>query len=116
MTDPIKKESNGHGGRRPGAGRPPGTLDRATKAQKGTLEELARQYTQTALDVLIEVARNGESESARVTAANSLLDRAYGRARQSIEYVQLDPATLDKLTDEQLQAKAQETVRRLRIA
>jgi hypothetical protein len=74
------------GGRRPGAGRPAGARSRATAAHKATLSDLAREHTTTALQVLVDVAKKGESESARVAAANAILDRAYGKPRQSHEH------------------------------
>jgi hypothetical protein len=43
------------------------------------LRDLARQHTEAALATLVEIALNGENESARVTAANALLDRAWGK-------------------------------------
>jgi hypothetical protein len=45
----------------------------------GEIRELARQHTMTALRTLIEIADHGQNESARVTAANSILDRGYGK-------------------------------------
>lgn len=81
------KKSNGNqttrrGGNRAGAGRPSGRKNKATVEQKLTLEELARTHTDTALAVLVEVAQHGQSEAARVSAANSILDRGYGKPRQ----------------------------------
>lgn len=70
------------GGKRPGAGRPQGRKNKATAEQKLTLEELARSHTETALNVLIEVAQHGQSDAARVSAANAILDRGYGKPRQ----------------------------------
>jgi hypothetical protein len=46
---------------------------------------MAKEYAVEMLETLAEIARNGESEAARVTAANALLDRAYGRPRQAVE-------------------------------
>jgi hypothetical protein len=74
------------GGKRPGAGRPQGGKSRATKQAKATLSELARAHTATALKVLVDVASTGESESARVAAANAILDRAYGKPSQSHQH------------------------------
>lgn len=71
------------GGRRAGAGRPTGARNRATKKAKATLSDLAKAHTATALKVLVDVAKSGESESARVAAANSILDRAYGKPSQA---------------------------------
>jgi hypothetical protein len=76
------------GGKRAGAGRPSGRRNKATVEQKLTLEELARAHTDTALAVLVEVAQHGQSEAARVSAANAILDRGYGKARQ------LEPETI----------------------
>lgn len=74
------------GGKRPGAGRKKGSLDRATIAQKGTLEELARSYTEAALKTLVDIATTSESDSARVSAAVAILDRGYGKPRQAVEH------------------------------
>lgn len=63
------------GGKREGAGRPKGSVNATTK----TLREAARAHTQDALGVLHQIALSGESEAARVSAANSLLDRGYGK-------------------------------------
>ncbi|KPH79333.1 hypothetical protein [Bosea vaviloviae] len=104
------------GGKRPGAGRTKGLLNRATKEHKATLSDLARTHTAVALKALVTVATKGESESARVSAANALLDRAYGKPRQSIEHmgegggpiqtqgVVLDPERLKAMTDDELAA------------
>jgi hypothetical protein len=43
------------------------------------LRELARQYAPAAIKALEEICKNGESEAARVAAANSLLDRGHGK-------------------------------------
>lgn len=74
-----------HGGKRPGAGRKPGSKDRATAEQGSTLAELARAHTSTALDVLVQVAKASESDAARVSAANAILDRGYGKPVQHSE-------------------------------
>jgi hypothetical protein len=74
------------GGARPGAGRKRGTPDKATPEQKEGLEERARTHTDIALLTLVEIATTGTSEPARVTAANSLLDRGYGKPRQAVEH------------------------------
>lgn len=63
------------GGKRAGAGRPKGAVNRSTS----TLRDLAREHTEDALAVLVKIAKAGESEAARVSAANSLLDRGYGK-------------------------------------
>lgn len=91
------------GGRRTGAGRPKGAVSRATKEHKGTLGELARQYTDVAMRALSEVATKGESESARVAASVALLDRGYGKPPQAIEHSgHLGTYDLTKLNDDKL--------------
>jgi hypothetical protein len=79
----------GKRGSKPGerrGGRAPGTPNKATIRQKGTLEELARAYTEQALATLAQICTAGESEAARVAAANALLDRGYGKPSQSVEH------------------------------
>lgn len=76
---------SGHGGKRPGAGRKPGSKQRATVEQAGTLAELAREYTSTALGTLVRVAQSSESDAAAVSAANAILDRGYGKPVQQTE-------------------------------
>jgi hypothetical protein len=58
-----------------------------SSAQKLILAERARQHTETALNVLVEIAENkNESASARVSAAQALLDRGHGRPWQAPPY------------------------------
>jgi hypothetical protein len=45
----------------------------------GEIRELARQKTMLALNTLAEICEKGENESARVAAANGLLDRGWGK-------------------------------------
>ena len=72
------------GGKRPGAGRPKGSR---SSAQKLILAERAREHTETAFNVLVEIAENTkEIASARVTAALGLLDRGYGKPWHSAPY------------------------------
>lgn len=58
---------------------PPGSTNKSSPAQSNRLSELAKTYTNEALETLVEVARNGRTDAARVSAANALLDRAYGK-------------------------------------
>jgi len=68
------------GGFREGAGRPSGSANKSSPEQSQRLSELAKTYTEEALETLVDVARNGRTDAARVSAANALLDRAYGKA------------------------------------
>ena len=69
------------GGRRPGAGRPKGSKNKANKQ----LRDLARTYTQDALKTLAQIAQKGESETARVQASVALLDRGWGKPKAQVE-------------------------------
>ena len=68
-----------HGGMREGSGRPAGVANKATSELKLNLSELARKYTNDALDTLAEVMQSSQSDSARIAAATAILDRGYGR-------------------------------------
>ena len=63
------------GGKRVGAGRPKGAANKQPKPVK----ELARQYTEEALQTLASIMQASESDAARVSAANAILDRGYGK-------------------------------------
>ena len=85
-----------HGGARMGAGRPTGALNKATKEQGARLSELAKSYTDIAFSTLVDVALNGSSDTARIAAANSILDRGYGRPKADLEQVVDLPAIVIK--------------------
>lgn len=67
------------------AGRPKGKKSAKTIANEANVARIARSYADNALSVLNQIATAGESEAARVSAANSILDRAYGKPAQMIE-------------------------------
>jgi hypothetical protein len=75
----------GRGGYREGAGRPAGSTNKSSPEQSQRLSELAKTYTEEALETLIDVAKNGRTDAARVSAANALLDRAYGKPSSNEE-------------------------------
>jgi len=66
------------GGKRDGAGRPAGAVNKST----ATLKELAREHTEAALGTLVSILAGGEGvpAAAQVAAARELLDRGYGKA------------------------------------
>jgi hypothetical protein len=75
------------GGSRPGAGRKVGSKARATLPQKITFSDLAREHAPAALHTLVAIMKDdGSSESARVAAANVILDRAYGKPPQAMTH------------------------------
>jgi len=80
----------------PGAGRPPGATDVTlsparllTPGQKWKFAEKAVQYADQMLQVLVDIALNGESETARILAADKVIDRAMGKAPQHIDVTAL---------------------------
>ena len=69
------------GGSRPGAGRKPGVVSQVTR----DIQSMAREHAEAALQTLVEIAKDGESEGGRVAAANAILDRAYGKPKQALD-------------------------------
>ena len=50
------------------------------------IRSLARSHTRTALNVLVSIMRSKDATAAaRVSAANAILDRGWGKAPQAIE-------------------------------
>lgn len=71
-----------HGGKRPGAGRRKGAVSQA----KLDIAAMAKEHAEIALKVLVSVANNTKAPSAaRVSAASAILDRGFGKPRQSVE-------------------------------
>jgi hypothetical protein len=65
-------------------GRPEGSSLKARAAHLRSLSELAREHTADAIKALAHICLNGESESARVSAATAILDRGYGKPAQMV--------------------------------
>jgi len=86
-----------HGGKRDGAGRPAGSKNRSTSDQNERLTELAKSHSELALKVLVDVAVKGKTDAARVSAANALLDRAYGRpsTHQNLAILERSPQVIE---------------------
>lgn len=62
------------------------------------IRDLARQYTQEALSILVAVARNPKaSNTARVHASCAILDRGWGKPSMFIESVQIGLTYADYL-------------------
>ncbi len=66
-------------GRKTG-GRRKGTPNKVTAELRGH----AQQYTVEALEGLAQIARTSQSDAARVSAWNALLDRGHGRPTQAV--------------------------------
>ena len=68
-------------GRKTG-GRQKGSVNKAT----ASIRDAAREYTLDALKTLVEVMNDDQQPApARVSAANALLDRGYGKPHQSVD-------------------------------
>ena len=84
-----------HGGKREGVGRLAVMHNRATIEQGARLAELAKSYSDIALNTLVVRAVYGFSDSARVVTANSILDRGYGKPKSDrVEVVELPAAVI----------------------
>lgn len=98
MTDieKISKKSNdGRGGARENAGRKKGSPNKITAEVK----QLAQEHGERAINVLVDMMENANSDSTKVLAAREILDRAYGKATQYQEI----SATVDLSLAESLQ-------------
>jgi len=73
------------------------------------IRELARQYTDVAIEALRSIALSGKNESARVAAAQALLDRGYGKPKQGLEVSGADGGPIEVSTAD-LVAKARALV------
>ena len=72
----------------------------------GEVQALARQYTTEALETLRDIMRDKKApHAARGYAANSILDRGYGRPSQTISSTGQDKPP-DQMTDAELLAIA----------
>jgi len=78
-----RKTAMPRGGSRPGAGRPAGSQNADTAAARAALSELLEGQVHVAIAALADIAQNGTSEAARVSAACAILDRTYGRPRSA---------------------------------
>ena len=62
--------------------------------QAARLAELAKSV---AFNTLVDVAINGTSDSARIAAANSILDRGYGKPKSDgVEVVELPAIVIQR--------------------
>jgi hypothetical protein len=70
-------------GRKPGTPKTGGRVKGQPNKATASLKDLARKYTDDALLTLADImANDGEPAAARVSAANALLDRGYGKPSQ----------------------------------
>jgi hypothetical protein len=79
-----------NGGKRQGAGRPPGP----TGGPKWrTLRDLAGTYTEEAIETLRSMMRNSKDDWLRLACANALLDRGHGKPREAAIFEQQETLT-----------------------
>ncbi|WP_397586792.1 hypothetical protein [Sphingobium fuliginis] len=82
---PLKVAKSSNRGSAPGerrGGRKKGVPNKATRS----IREIAREYTDEAINGLVAVLKNkDEPAAARVAAANSILDRGYGKAATIVQ-------------------------------
>ena len=72
-------------------GRPP---------EVGNVRELAREYTEEAIETLVDLMRHAKSDAARGAAAQALLYRDYGKSvAVSVDIVDEGQAHLDALQE-----------------
>jgi Family of unknown function (DUF5681) len=70
----------------------------------GEVQALAREHTKGAIETLSTImCDEGAPAAARISAANALLDRAYGRAAQTIDTA-VTNKPIEKMSDEELMA------------
>jgi len=60
----------------------------------------ARKYSIEAIHVLVKLMRNGDTAAVKASAANSILDRAYGKPAQNIDM--LVSKQISEMTESQL--------------
>lgn len=66
----------------------------------GELQELARRHAPEVIEELARLAVKARSETARIAAGRELLDRGFGRARQSLEVTQPGENIIRMLLDD----------------
>lgn len=72
----------GKGGFRKGVSGNPG--GRKPDAELADVKAKAREHAGDALAALVKIATKGKSESARVSAAEAILNRGYGKPAQAV--------------------------------
>jgi len=73
----------------------------------------ARRYAGLAVDTLVAIAKNGQTDNSRLSAATELLNRGYGRPAQSLDlHLSADAITkrLSDMTDAELAALEQRMI------
>ena len=66
----------------------------------GEVQDLARAHTALAIATLAHIAEHGRTEMARIAAANSLLDRGWGKPPVSLELREPEPQHIIELIED----------------
>jgi hypothetical protein len=97
----MSEESKTNGRFRPGVSGNPGGKPRELR----DIQAAARAQSQEAIKALVDIARYGRSEAARVSAATALLDRAFGKPAQTVHKTNQD---ISRLSDAEIAALLRE--------
>ncbi len=73
--------ANGHGGKREGAGRPAGSVNKTT----AELKEYCQEFSEDIISMLAQLAYYSIDPRVRIMAGKEILDRGHGRAPQGVE-------------------------------
>lgn len=79
-------------GGRENTGRPRGRPKGAVGKKKLALAEIAREHAPEAIKTLVRIMKEGETDSVRLSAANSILDRGFGKPFQATVEIPEDKA------------------------
>src|SRR6266516_1471889 len=77
-ADPKPDGRRNNGGKREGAGRPPGPT---VPSKYKILRDLACAYTEEAFETIVTLMRETKDEWLRLACANAILDRGHGKPR-----------------------------------
>lgn len=81
-----------------------------------TIRDLTRNFTAEALQTLVDIMRNSDNDATRVTACNSILDRAWGKPSATIEVMRHDLQVVEGMTREDILALAPQALALLSAA
>jgi hypothetical protein len=82
--------AGGRGGKRQGAGRPKGSTHKVPpwKGQHSfkALEEAAQKASARAIEIVCHIMENGKSDATRLSACSIIIERAWGKPKQSHQH------------------------------
>ena len=85
-----------------------------TSSKGASLSSLTRPYAPAAIAELVRVMTGSRSDSARVAASNSLLDRAFGRPPQALSIATKDVVPMPRIRSKMTKEEKVEYYNRLR--